>query len=156
MTGADTLSRLRAAGVEVWLDGEALRYRAPPGALTPERLDWLKAHREALVEALRPARYGVTVDPAVDFYRRLFEGQAARALVSLEPADVRRAVDLGLVTAEVAQRSVVLAYRRAGVAGALIAIPRDRYDGAGVLQAFHETTAPADCAHAGNGSTVCA
>ena len=53
MTGADVLIRLRAAGVEVWLDGESLRYRAAPGVLTPERLDWLRAHRDALVEGLR-------------------------------------------------------------------------------------------------------
>ena len=135
MTGADVLTRLRAAGVEVWLDGESLRYRAAPGVLTPERLDWLRAHRDALVEALRPA-----ADPVLDFYRVLFEGQAARALVSLEPADVRRAGDLGLVTAEVAAASALLAYRRAGVAGALIAVPRERYDGLAVLKVFHETT----------------
>ena len=136
MTGADALARLRAAGVDLWLDGESLRYRGAPGVLTPERLDWLRAHRDVLVEALRPA----ASDPVLDFYRVLFEGQAARALVSLEPADVRRAVDLGLVTAEVAAASALLAYRRAGVAGALIAVPRERYDGLAVLKVFHETT----------------
>jgi len=130
VTGADALARLRAAGVDLWLEGETLRYRAPAEALTADRLGWLKANREALAEALRPAGG----DPA------LFEGQAARALVSLEPADVRRAGDLGLVTAEVAAASALLAYRRAGVAGALIAVPRERYDGLAVLKVFHETT----------------
>ena len=135
MTGADALARLRAAGVDLWLEGETLRYRAPAEALTADRLGWLKANREALAEALRPA-----ADPVLDFYRVLFEGQAARALVSLEPADVRRAVGLGAVTAEVAAASALLAYRRAGVAGALIAVPRERYDGLAVLKVFHETT----------------
>ena len=136
MTGADALRRLQAAGVELWLEGDGLRYRAPPGVLTADRLGWLKANREALAEALRPAGG----DPALAFYAVLFEEQAARALVSLEPADVRRAGDLGLVTAEVAAASALLAYRRAGVAGALIAVPRERYDGLAVLKVFHETT----------------
>ena len=135
MTPADALAQVRAAGVDVTLDGEELRLRAAPGVLTPQRLDWLKAHKLALIEALRrvPAD-----DPVGALYARLFEGQAARALVSLEPADVRRAVDLGLVTAELAEESVLLAYRREGVAGALIAVPRERYDGLAVLAAFVE------------------
>ena len=137
MTPADALAQVRAAGVDVTLDGEELRLRAAPGVLTPQRLDWLKAHKLALIEALRrvPAD-----DPVGALYARLFEGQAARALVSLEPADVRRAGDLGLVTAEVAAASALLAYRRAGVAGALIAVPRERYDGLAVLKVYHETT----------------
>ena len=132
MTPADALAQVRAAGVEVAIDGGELRLRAPPGVLTPERLDWLRAHRDVLVEALRPA----ASDPVLDFYRVLFEGQAARALVSLEPADVRRAVGLGAVTAEVAAASVLLVYRRPGAAGALLAVPRERYDGLAVLEAF--------------------
>lgn len=149
MTPTEALARVRAAGVDVTLDGDELRLRAPPGVLTDERLAWIRANRSALVTALRPARYPVTDDPAIDFYAGLFAGEARRALVSLEPADVRRALDLGLVTAEVAAASVLLAYRRAGVAGVLIAVPRERYDGLRVLEAFHETTDPADCAHAG-------
>ena len=132
MTPADALAQVRAAGVEVAIDGGELRLRAPPGVLTHERLDWLRAHRDVLVEALRPA----ASDPVLDFYRVLFEGQAARALVSLEPADVRRAVGLGAVTAEVAAASVLLVYRRPGAAGALLAVPRERYDGLAVLEAF--------------------
>ena len=132
MTPADALAQGRAAGVEVAIDGGELRLRAPPGVLTHERLDWLRAHRDVLVEALRPA----ASDPVLDFYRVLFEGQAARALVSLEPADVRRAVGLGAVTAEVAAASVLLVYRRPGAAGALLAVPRERYDGLAVLEAF--------------------
>ena len=77
-------------------------------------------------------------DPALEFYAALFQGQAARALVSLEPADVRRALALGLLTAELAEESVLLAYRREGVAGALIALPSERYDGLAILQSFTE------------------
>jgi hypothetical protein len=142
MTPAEALAGVRAAGVDVTLDGDELRLRASPGVLTPERLDWLRAHRDALVEALRPARYPETNDPAVDFYRELFEGQAARALVSLEPEHVDRAVDLGVLDLALAERSVVLAFRKLGIAGVLIAVPRERYDGLGVLQSFDATTAP--------------
>ena len=95
----------------------------PPGALSEKRAP------------VRPAS-----DPVLGFYARLFEGQAARALVTLEPADVRRVVALGAVRPEVAAASVLLAYRRPGVAGALIAVPRERYDGLAVLKVFHETT----------------
>ena len=137
MTPADALAQVRAAGVEVAIDGGELRLRAPPGVLTHERLDWLRAHRDVLVEALRPA----DGDRGLDFYRRLFEGEAPRALVlSLEPADVRHAVDRGLVAAAVAAASVLLAYRKPGVAGALIAVPREKYDGLAALKVFHETT----------------
>lgn len=133
MNTAAAIDRMRDAGVELWLEGDALRYRAPPDVLTPERLDWLRAHREDLAEALRLTP---DADPALELYAALFEGQAARALVSLEPADVRRAVALELVTAEVAATSVLLAYRRPGVAGALLAVPREKYDGLAVLAAF--------------------
>lgn len=145
MTLTDALAQVRAAGVEVALDGEELRLRAPPGVLTPERIDWLRAHKPALVEALRPARYPVTNDPAVHFYRVLFEGEAARALVSLDSEHVDRAVTLGLVARELAEESVVLAYRGTGIAGVLLAIPRLRYDGLAVLAAFADgrPTAPA-------------
>ena len=68
MTPADALAQVRAAGVEVALDGGELRLRAPPGALTHERLDWLRAHRGALVEALRTAS-----DPLVELYRVAFD-----------------------------------------------------------------------------------
>ena len=57
MTPADALAQVRAAGVEVALDGGELRLRAAPGVLTPERLRWLKAHKQALVAALRPDRF---------------------------------------------------------------------------------------------------
>ena len=91
----------------------------PPGALSEKRAP------------VRPAS-----DPVLGFYARLFEGQAARALVTLEPADVRRVVALGAVRPEVAAASVLLAYRRPGVAGALIAVPKERYDGLAVLEVF--------------------
>ena len=96
----------------------------PPGALTEKR-----------------APDQTAFDPVLGFYARLFEGQAARALVTLEPAAVRRAVDLGAIDPALAERSVVLAYRAPGAGVCLIAVPREEYDGLRVLGAFEETTA---------------
>ncbi len=49
-TTVQLLSRLRARGVDVWLDGARLRYRAPPGALT-EALRGELAQRKAEIVA---------------------------------------------------------------------------------------------------------
>jgi hypothetical protein len=36
MTAAEVLIQLRSRGVQLWREGEALRYRAPSGVLSPE------------------------------------------------------------------------------------------------------------------------
>jgi hypothetical protein len=68
MTAEALLEQLRARGVDVWADGDRLRYRAPRGALTEELrrglaerkwellalLDGGRAAREARVADLRP------------------------------------------------------------------------------------------------------
>ena len=48
------LAELARRGVDVWAEGERLRYRAPRGALTPALLGALRAHKAELLEALRP------------------------------------------------------------------------------------------------------
>ncbi|MFI0942889.1 MupA/Atu3671 family FMN-dependent luciferase-like monooxygenase [Streptomyces sp. NPDC021020] len=60
MRVVELLARLRTAGVEVWADGDLLRFSAPPGALTPELRAALGEHKQEVLEILRrgadPAR----------------------------------------------------------------------------------------------------
>jgi hypothetical protein len=151
----DALARLRAAGVDLWLEGDALRYRAPSGVLAPERLDWLREHKPELIEALRAPPPAVDGEALGRLYAELFEAQARRAMVSLDSRQVRRAVDMGALDPVLAAASVVVAYR-SGEARCLLAVPREKHDGLAIVRAFHETTDPAPCAHAGSGSTTCA
>lgn len=44
--------------VELYLDGDQLRYRAPEGALTSELRDAIRAHRLEIIEQLRDAATG--------------------------------------------------------------------------------------------------
>jgi pyochelin synthetase len=46
------LGHLRQDGVELWIDEGQLRYRAPKGVMTQQRLELVKLHRELLVEEL--------------------------------------------------------------------------------------------------------
>ena len=57
MTGVAMLEQIERQGVELWVeDGSTLRYRARPGALTPERLAWLRDHKPAILAALKVRR----------------------------------------------------------------------------------------------------
>lgn len=55
MTLVDLLSQLRNAGVQLSLDGEKLKIKAPAGALTNELKEELKARRDAVVAFLQGA-----------------------------------------------------------------------------------------------------
>ncbi|MDA8018154.1 MAG: amino acid adenylation domain-containing protein [Thermoanaerobaculia bacterium] len=48
----DLLGRLRAREVRLWADGEALRFSAPPGAMTADLLAELKSHKAPMLELL--------------------------------------------------------------------------------------------------------
>ena len=50
------LNRLREAGIQVWVEGEKLRYKAPPGALTPELAAQVKGSRDELIAWLHRAQ----------------------------------------------------------------------------------------------------
>ena len=52
MSAPDLLSALLARGVTLWRDGGVLRHRAPRGAVTPELLAELKAHKAELLATL--------------------------------------------------------------------------------------------------------
>src|SRR5215207_5881946 len=55
MTTVKLLSQLRGLGVKLWLDGDRLRYSAPPGALGPALLAQLAARKAEVVDFLRDA-----------------------------------------------------------------------------------------------------
>ena len=52
------LAELTRRGVELWAEGERLRYRAPRGAMAPELFETLRAHKAALLEVLRDVPRG--------------------------------------------------------------------------------------------------
>ena len=52
MTAAQLLAELRRLDVELWADGERLRYRAPPGVLTDALRRTLRARRLELIDVL--------------------------------------------------------------------------------------------------------
>jgi hypothetical protein len=51
----DLLRTLADRAVELYLDGDHLRFRAPEGALTPKLRGDIADHREAIIEQLRMA-----------------------------------------------------------------------------------------------------
>ncbi|MEU3502401.1 amino acid adenylation domain-containing protein [Streptomyces hundungensis] len=61
MNIAGLLAELEAAGVELWEQSGRLRFRAPQGALTDERRETLRAHKEQVLEHLREERTRTTV-----------------------------------------------------------------------------------------------
>jgi hypothetical protein len=52
MSLVERLKDLKAKGLELWLEGDRLRYRAPQKVLTPQILDDLKQHKEAICALL--------------------------------------------------------------------------------------------------------
>jgi hypothetical protein len=55
MTVAELFRCLADRRVELYLDGDRLRYRAPEGALTPDLRDKISAQRSAIIDHLRAA-----------------------------------------------------------------------------------------------------
>jgi len=50
------IERCRLAGIRLWVEDGAIRYDAPRGAMMPELVTDLKAHKPDIVKALgRPA-----------------------------------------------------------------------------------------------------
>src|SRR6516225_5103097 len=50
------VEQLRTRNIELWVDADRLRYRAPPGAITPELIGRLKEHKDALLARFQIAR----------------------------------------------------------------------------------------------------
>lgn len=59
------LDHARAAGVELWIEGDRLRYRAPKSARADELLSAVKQHRDAVVLVLREAATSTSSMPDV-------------------------------------------------------------------------------------------
>jgi thioesterase domain-containing protein/acyl carrier protein len=59
---SDLLTDLRQAGVQVWLDGDRLRYKAPKGALTPALMGELRDRKADIVAFLKTV--AANTDPA--------------------------------------------------------------------------------------------
>lgn len=68
MTIVDLLSHLREVGVQLTLDGDKLKIKAPQGALTDELKDQLKQNKEAIIAFLQGATQEVKseVFPVID------------------------------------------------------------------------------------------
>lgn len=68
MTMIDLLSQLREAGVQLTLDGDKLKVKAPQGALTDELKEQLKQHKEGIIAFLQGATAEVKAQafPPVD------------------------------------------------------------------------------------------
>lgn len=60
MNLAQLIAELTVLGIELWSDGDQLRYRAPENALTTELLTSLKAHKAGILEYLN---HGATIHP---------------------------------------------------------------------------------------------
>ncbi|MCZ4556786.1 amino acid adenylation domain-containing protein [Rhodococcus maanshanensis] len=59
---ADLVATLRALGVELWVEDDAMRFRAPAGVLTDAHKQTLRDHRDAVI-ALLSAEHSLTARP---------------------------------------------------------------------------------------------
>ena len=67
MTATELLADLAQQGVQLWVEGDRLRYRAPKGALTPSLRDGLLAHKSELLALLPPPQPETAPDPFASF-----------------------------------------------------------------------------------------
>jgi hypothetical protein len=97
------LRTLADRAVELYLDGDRLRFRAPAGALTPELREEIAAHRPTIIERLQKASTNVAVsrcricysrnwrdDPPKDGRIRTMCGKCGR-FIGYRPLDSRMA-----------------------------------------------------------------
>jgi hypothetical protein len=87
MSAATLLSRLAARRIFVWLDGDRLRWEAPKGALSPEDLAELRAHKAELLELLR-ARQSAALEHLRGYQQ---EARAFLGAVQVRPALLHQA-----------------------------------------------------------------
>lgn len=74
MTAAELIQALIAAGVDLWREGDRLRFRAPSGALTAELRALVAEHRAALLTMVPRVGtggepYGLTAAEIAEFRR---------------------------------------------------------------------------------------
>ncbi|MBL8348627.1 MAG: amino acid adenylation domain-containing protein, partial [Rubrivivax sp.] len=66
----ELIAPLEAAGVQLWFEGRQLRFRAPPGAITPELRGQLTAQRDRVLGALRERERGRVVEGPLSYGQR--------------------------------------------------------------------------------------
>ena len=82
MTAHALVERLAAQGIELWLDGDQLRYRAPKAALSPDLLKEIKNAKAEIVLALQAgqsAPFALTAGQRALWFLRLLEDQSVGA-----------------------------------------------------------------------------
>jgi hypothetical protein len=62
MTTLDLLHEFEQLGVSIWREGDALKFDAPTGTMTPERINLLKQHKPDLL-AFLSAGNAATIEP---------------------------------------------------------------------------------------------
>ncbi|HEY0640000.1 MAG TPA: condensation domain-containing protein, partial [Pseudonocardiaceae bacterium] len=60
----DLIEELERLGVQMWADAGRLRFRAPRGVMTPERLAVVKEHKQRLLDHLGGGAVALRTDPA--------------------------------------------------------------------------------------------
>jgi Condensation domain/TubC N-terminal docking domain len=65
MTPTELLAYLHDCDIQLWIEGDRLRFKAPKGVLTPALHTQLAEHKEAILVLLRAARSAVDRAPAI-------------------------------------------------------------------------------------------
>ncbi len=52
MTAREFLATIAQQGIQVWTEGEKLRFRAPIGVLTPDQRSTLRRHKTEIIDLL--------------------------------------------------------------------------------------------------------
>lgn len=66
----EIVAPLEARGVQLWLEGRQLRFRAPPGAVTPELRNALAARRDEVLAALREREQARVAEAPLSYGQR--------------------------------------------------------------------------------------
>ncbi|HEY9134283.1 MAG TPA: condensation domain-containing protein, partial [Pseudomonadales bacterium] len=103
MTAHELLSKARAAGIKLWLDGDELKFKAPKGAFTPEIKSQLIKFKPEVIAFLRNAKTiddsGKEAIPKVDDaekYPLSFAQQRLWFIEQLDPGDISYNIPIAL------------------------------------------------------------
>ena len=71
MSASSIIRALHARGVSLSVHGGSIRYDAPPGAMSNDLLDAIRAHKAAIIEALTAERHWTNPRTGQAFVTRL-------------------------------------------------------------------------------------